>query len=91
MEGWQNVGPLRAQILPVGGRELVLAGQLEMKLSHQVKTYWRRDLATTASATGQAGHNMRLLWGSRILDIQLVEDPEGRQRVLNLLCLEFVD
>lgn len=90
-EGWVNVGPLRAQIDPIGGRELLMAGQLEMKLSHEVKTYWRADLARTGSATGQAGHNMRLLWGSRILDIQMVQDPDGRQRVLMLLCLEYQD
>lgn len=90
-EGWVNVGgpPLRAQIQPLGGRELLMAAQLEFKLSHEVKTYWRADLARTGSATGQAGHNMRLLWGTRILDIQMVEDPDGRQRVLMLLCLEY--
>lgn len=91
LEGWVNVGPLRAQVEPLGGRELLLAGQLEMKLSHEVKTYWRSDLARTGSATGTSGHNMRLLWGGRVLDIQMVEDPDGRQRVLVLLCLEFQD
>lgn len=92
VEGWANVGaPLRAQIEPLGGRELAMAGQLEMKLSHQVKTYYRSDLARTASSAGTSGHNMRLLWGARVLDIQLVEDPDGRGRVLDLLCLEYQD
>ncbi len=90
-EGWKVVGPLRGMVEPLGGRELAMAGQLEMKLSHTVKTYYRADLARTGSATGTSGHNMRLLWGGRILDIQMVEDPDGRQRVLELLCLEFQD
>jgi SPP1 family predicted phage head-tail adaptor len=90
-EGWATVGPLRAQVEPLGGQELAIAGVLEMKLSHTVKTYYRSDLAQTSSATSTSGHNMRLLWGARILDVQLVEDPDGRQRVLELLCLEFQD
>lgn len=92
LEGWINVDPpLRAQVEPIGGRELLMAGQLEMKLSHQVRTYYRTDLAATSSSAGTSGHNMRLLWGVRILDIQMVQDPDGRQRVLELLCLEFQD
>jgi SPP1 family predicted phage head-tail adaptor len=90
-EGWVNIGPLRAEIQSLGGREFAQGGQLEVRLSHQVKTYWRQDLARTTSTTGTTGHNMRLLWGSRVLDIELVEDPDGRQHVLELLCLERQD
>jgi SPP1 family predicted phage head-tail adaptor len=91
-EGWVSIGlPIRARVEPLGGREFAMAGQLEMKLSHTVKTYYRQDLAQTSSAVSTSGHNMRLLWNGRVLDIQLVEDPDGRQRVLELLCLEFQD
>jgi len=88
-EGWTNVGSIWADVQPVGGRELLMAGQLEVKLSHQVATRYRSDLAVTAGAA--SGHNMRLLWRGRVLDVQLVEDPEGRRRRLNLLCLEYQD
>jgi SPP1 family predicted phage head-tail adaptor len=90
-EGWINVGAIRAQVESLGGRELAMAGQLEVRLSHTVKTYWRSDLARTSSTVGTSGHNMRFLWGARILDIHLVEDPDGRQRVLEMLCLERQD
>lgn len=88
-EGWTTVGTVRAEVHPVGGRELDMAGQMELKLSHNVTVRYRPDLAATAStATASTGHDMRALWGSRVLDIQLVEDPEGRRRRLQLLCLE---
>lgn len=90
-EGWVTIGLCRAQVEPLGGRELAMAGQLEMKLSHIVKTRWRPDLARTNSLSGTSGHNMRLLWGARVLDIQLVEDPDGRRHDMQLLCLEFQD
>jgi SPP1 family predicted phage head-tail adaptor len=91
-ENWTAVGvPLRAQVTPIGGGESVTAAQMEMKLSHEVKTYWRSDLAALGSASVTAGHNMRLVWGARILDIQMVEDPDGHQRVLLLLCMEHQD
>lgn len=88
-EGWVTVTTIRAQIQPVGGRELLMAGQMEVRLSHQVTARYRPDLAQTATTTGAGtGHNMRVLWGVRILDVQLVEDPDGRKRRLELLCLE---
>jgi SPP1 family predicted phage head-tail adaptor len=91
-DGWVTVKMVSAQITPVGGRELAMAGQMEMKLSHQVTLRYRRDLEQTiSSASATTGHNMRLLWGARTLDIQLVEDPEGRQRRLEILCLEHQD
>jgi SPP1 family predicted phage head-tail adaptor len=90
-EGWNTIGTLRARVEPLGGQELTMAAQLELKLTHQVETRWRPDLARANSAAGTSGHNMRLLWGVRILDVQLVQDPDGRRRALHLLCLEHQD
>lgn len=80
-------------VTPIGGGETVHFGQEEVRLSHQVKTYWRPDLASLSavSPTATAGHNMRLVWGSRVLDIQIVQDPDSRMRVLLLFCLEHQD
>ena len=88
-ENWSNVGVVRADVNPLTPRERLQAGQMEMETTHLVNVRYRADLDQPVSSSGvTSGHNMRFLWGVRVLDVTGVIDPDGHHHVLSLACLE---
>lgn len=71
---------LWAEILTVSGREFSQGEQTRATLTHRVRI---RDLAGVAP-------RMRLLWGSRVLQIVAVRPDETHGLYLWLDCLEIV-
>jgi SPP1 family predicted phage head-tail adaptor len=72
-----------AQVLPIGalasaGREGVQASAMTAVLTDIVRLRYRSDVSVTD----------RVVFGSRTLEVQSVQDPDGRQRELQLLCSE---
>lgn len=88
-DNWITLGRVWAHLAPVAGVEALVAGQEEVRLSHQVSTRYRADLAAASTApVSNEGHNLRLLLGPRVLDIQTVSDPDERHVEVDLLCIE---
>jgi SPP1 family predicted phage head-tail adaptor len=62
------------------GRELLEAKKLNARVSHFVVTRYRSDIKP----------NMRLVYGSTVLNIEFAGDPTNRHRELHLICEEIV-
>lgn len=75
---WTTVSKLWARITPVGGGESVSGKQVVADASHAVTIRHRDDVTP----------RMRLLWGSRVLEIAAVDDPDGLRTDLVLSCRE---
>lgn len=69
-----------AEVLPAGGQERYVAGaeQVQAILTHRVRIRWRSDLSV----------EMIVVWESRLLEIQSIEDPSGKRQYLILKCRE---
>jgi SPP1 family predicted phage head-tail adaptor len=80
---WVAVATVWASVLPgSSGERYVSTVELhQAEISHTVRIRYRSGLGPT----------LRVLWGSRVLQILSVVDPTGRQAELVLLCREIVD
>lgn len=77
---WNNILNVRASIRPASGKEVYATSGFVSELSHVVTIrYTKTPIAT----------NMRVLYGTRVLLIQGVSDPDEAHVQLNLLCLEL--
>jgi SPP1 family predicted phage head-tail adaptor len=76
------VATLWAAIEPLQGREALLAAQAQTTLTHRVR------LRGENRSRGITARN-RLLYGSRIFDIQSVTDSQEGHRELVLDCQEL--
>lgn len=63
------------------GRELAQAKQLNSRVTHLVTARYRADVRA----------RMRLVTGSRVLEIHGAYDPDGRRQQLHLLVEELTD
>lgn len=79
---WVPLATVWGSVLPLAGREAMNqeAGQVQATVQQDVRIRWRSDVSP----------RMRLVVGARALDVESVEDPDGRRRVLRLLCREVV-
>lgn len=77
-EVWANVATVWARVSPLRGGERYEAQRVQANLSHKVTI---RHRAGTTPA-------MRILYGTRVLQITAVIDPDERHEVLELLCEE---
>ena len=75
---WSDVVTVWGAVEPLSGRELMAAEAVQSEITHQVII---RYIAGITS-------KMRVLYGTRIFDIQNVLDENERHRMLTLLCLE---
>lgn len=69
-----------ARIEPLSGGEALQAMRLQARVTHRVRLRWRDDVTAA----------MRLVWGTRVLNIRAVINPDERRRYLELLCEEGV-
>jgi SPP1 family predicted phage head-tail adaptor len=76
---WAVVRTARAAIYTAGGRETSMASQIVSDVSHVVKVRWTPDAIAA---------NYRIVFGSRVMTIQYVENVLERNRVLLLYCKE---
>jgi SPP1 family predicted phage head-tail adaptor len=78
---WSTVATVYASVEPIRGREFFAAEQVQSEISHRVRMRYRSGLAP----------RMRLLYGSRMLQIEAVIDVEERHRETQLMCREMPD
>lgn len=76
--GWEPVGSVYAEVIPLAGRELEFARQLEARTTHQVTVRHREGLNTT----------MRLVFGTRVLNIVAVRNENERNDAMIVLAQE---
>ena len=77
---WATVATVRASISPLSGTESIVADQEQATATHKVVMRYWSGLTTSH----------RLLWGSRVLEIQSIVDVDERNRRIELLCKEDV-
>lgn len=80
VETWATVATLWAQVRATGGGERYINQQIVAQVTHTV------SLRYTAGITPK----MRVLIGSRVLDIQQVQNVDERNIETRLLCKELV-
>lgn len=81
IRAWSTVATVWAAVEPLRGREMFDAAQVQAEISHRVQLRYRPGVNTT----------MRILFGSRVLQIQSVIDVDERRRELQLMCREMPD
>jgi len=78
LTAWADVATVWGAVEPLNGRELLAAEAVQSEITHQVVMRYRPGITA----------KMRVLYGSRVFDIQNVLDENERHRMLTLLCLE---
>jgi SPP1 family predicted phage head-tail adaptor len=78
VETWANVANVWADIQPGRGREFFAAQQTNAELTHEIVIRYRASVAPT----------WRVLYGTRIFDIQQVQNTGEADRRLLLMCIE---
>lgn len=83
--GWSAVVTVWAEVRMTGGRERFVPGadQEVAAVSHRVKMRVREDVVLSPKTH-------RLVFGTRVLDIEAVVDPDGRGREVLCYCSERV-
>lgn len=81
IETWTNVATVWASIEDLRGREFIEARQVPAaEITTRVRIRYRTGIEPT----------MRVIYGSRTLEITAVIDPDGRKRELELMCQEVI-
>lgn len=77
---WVDVATVWASVLPKASGERFISGAAQelAKISHTVRVRYRSGITP----------KMRLAWGSRLLYVETLTDPNGRRRELVLMCEE---
>ena len=80
-ETWNAIanGSDRAAIWPYSAKKRIEANFNELEVTHRVVMRYRSDLTD----------KMRLLFGTRILQIEEMIDPDERNKEWDLLCVEL--
>lgn len=78
-ESWQDVATAWAEIKPHAARELSAADNRYQETSHQITLRFRPGI----------GRKQRVLFGSRVFQIETVINSMERNRWLHLLCKEI--
>ncbi len=79
-QGWQGVATVWASVEPIRGREYILLQNIQSELAVRIRIRHRVGITP----------GMRVLYGTRVFDVQSVIDPEERHRDLQLMCIEKV-
>lgn len=77
---WATVATIRASIDPLSGREYFQAAQAQAETTHKLTIRWYEGLTT----------KHRILFGTRILEIQSVLVPEEKRQWMVLMCKEQI-
>jgi len=79
-ENWVNLATVWASIETLQGRELLAAQAIAAEASTRIRIRYREGITPA----------MRILYGSRVFDIQSSLDPEEKHQELHLMCREVM-
>lgn len=80
-EAWATFATVWAFVKPLRGHEYFQAQQMQAKVTHNIKMRYRQGVT----------HKMRVRYGSRILNIVSVINPDEKGRELVLMCEEAAE
>lgn len=75
---WQTLGATRAEITPISGRQYFEMHAQNIAVDHKVTLRYRSGIDP----------KMRVLWGSKVLEIVDVIDLNGLHKELQLMCVD---
>jgi SPP1 family predicted phage head-tail adaptor len=78
LETWQNIATIWAAIEPLRGREYFQAATVKSQNMTRFTTRYRKGITS----------EMRILYDSKLYDIQSIIDVEGRHQQLELMAKE---
>ena len=78
VEDWSNFATVWAQVEDLSGREFFAAVQVNSEIKTRARIRYMEGIKPT----------MRILHGTRTLEIIAPIDPDGKRRMLELLCRE---
>lgn len=85
--GWENViAPVRGELVPLSGRELLAAQQMVTEVSHEINLRWHPALADRRAVAA-----MRAVCEGRIFNLTALLDLDERRRWLTLYAVEAVN
>lgn len=80
---WSDVATIWCDIQPLSGRELLAAQAVQSDVEYSVVARYRSEFATPKAVAA-----MRLLYGSRMLNIVACMNVDERNRTVELRCSE---
>lgn len=80
---WSDVAELRCAIIPLTGREVLAAQAYSAQLTHQIVLRYSRRFEQPLDLP-----KLRLLYGTRVFNIQAAINDEERNRQVTLLVSE---
>lgn len=78
---WTDVATVNARVRPLSGKELMVAGQQQSAVSHVVEI---RHSSEVSAING----TWRVLFGTRVMVVESVVNPEESNEKLMLYCVE---
>jgi len=85
-QSWALLKVVNAEIVPLGYRDALRAAQITSELALAITIWWTQP-ARLDSTRGISVKD-RVRWGSRTLQVESVQNPDGRRVELRLLCSE---
>jgi len=79
-ESWTTLATVWADVMPLSGRELLLAQQVHATTTHQIRIRWRDNVKAL----------QRVKFGTRAFDINAIINDREEDRMLLLTCTERV-
>lgn len=73
---WADVATVWARVMPIIGREQIEAGALQGVTTYRVTIRWRTGIT----------HSVRLLWGSKYLNVRSIISPTERSFFIEMVC-----
>jgi SPP1 family predicted phage head-tail adaptor len=80
---WTNSFMAWANIEPLNGRELLAAAAVQSTVSHSISVRWRTEFAVDAAADV-----MRIIYKTRVFNINTIMNEDERNRSVTLLVEE---
>lgn len=77
---WATFATVRAEVAGISGREYLAAQQIQAEITHRVLIRYLSGVKA----------EMRILWGTRTLEILTVLESSGRNTELTLMCKELI-
>jgi SPP1 family predicted phage head-tail adaptor len=80
---WSDVAQVRAEVMPLTGREALAAQSFQGELTHQITVRYSAFLAEPLEVA-----KMRILYGTRVFNIRSAINQEETNRMVILLVTE---
>lgn len=91
IDAWSKYASIRAEIVPLAGRELEVARQTWGQVSHRIDSRFRSGVVPKMRAIrGPINSDGTPGTGARVFQIEAVLNVDERSRLMHLFCTEDV-